>query len=65
MSGGMTYEEIAKELGVSRHTVKNIERKALWKLRRSGKLKEFLSLLEAPVEEYYGENYTVIQQEKC
>jgi DNA-binding XRE family transcriptional regulator len=34
MSAGMTQLEVAKELGVSRQLVAQIEHKALWKLRQ-------------------------------
>jgi len=60
MSAGMTQLEVAKELGVSRQLVAQIEQKALWKLRRTGKLDKFLTLLEAPIEEYYGEDTRII-----
>ena len=60
MSAGMTQLEVAKELGVSRQLVAQIEHKALWKLRRTGKLDKFLTLLEAPIEEYYGEGNRII-----
>jgi len=40
--------------------VAQIERKALWKLRQTGKLDKFLTLLEAPIEEYYGEDTSII-----
>lgn len=60
MSAGMTQLEVAKELGVSRQLVAQIEHKALWKLRQSGKLDKFLTLLEAPIEEYYGEDSRII-----
>ena len=60
MSAGMTQLEVAKELGVSRQLVAQIEHKALWKLRRTGKLDKFLTLLEAPIEEYYGEDSRTI-----
>jgi len=55
MRDGMTYKEIAEALGISRQSVQNIERRALWKLRRSGKLDQFLCLLDIEVKEYYGE----------
>jgi transcriptional regulator with XRE-family HTH domain len=64
MSAGMTQLEVAKKLGVSRQLVAQIERKALWKLRQTGKLDKFLTLLEAPIEEYYGENYRIIKNGK-
>ena len=60
MSAGMTQLEVAKQLGVSRQLVAQIEHKALWKLRQSGKLDKFLTLLEAPIEEYYGEDSRTI-----
>lgn len=62
MRDGMTYTEIAEALGISRQSVKNIERRALWKLKRSGQLDRFLCLLEADVEEYHGETGRVIKQ---
>ena len=62
MRDGMTYAEIAEQLGISRQSVKNIERKALWKLKRSGKLDKFLCLLEMQVEEYHGENHVKVRQ---
>ena len=51
----MTHAQIAEVLGISRESVRNIERRALWKLKRSGQLDKFLCLLEMDVEEYYGE----------
>lgn len=42
----MTHAEIARELGVSRATVQQIENSALWKLKKSGKLKAFLEAKE-------------------
>jgi DNA-binding XRE family transcriptional regulator len=62
MRDGMTHAEIAKVLGVSRETVRNIERRALWKLKRSGQLDKFLCLLEMDVEEYYGEKARRVKQ---
>ena len=58
----MTYAEIAEQLGISRQTVKNIERRALWKLKRSGQLDKFLCLLDMEVEEYYGEHRRRVKQ---
>lgn len=60
MSAGMTQLEVARCLGVSRQLVAQIEHKALWKLRQTGKLDKFLTLLEAPIEEYYGEDTRII-----
>ena len=60
MSAGMTQLEVARCLGVSRQLVAHIEHKALWKLRQTGKLDKFLTLLEAPIEEYYGEHARII-----
>lgn len=60
MRAGMTQLEVARCLGVTQQTVALIEHKALWKLRRTGKLDKFLTLLEAPVEEYYGEGNRII-----
>jgi len=62
MRDGMTYREIAEVLGVSSETVRNIERRALWKLKRSGELDKFLCLLETEVEEYYGEKERKVKQ---
>ena len=62
MSDGMTYTEIAEALGISRQSVKNIERRALWKLKRSGQLDRFLCLLEMDIEEYHGESNRIIKQ---
>lgn len=42
----MTHSEIARELGVSRSTVQQIENSALWKLKKSGKLRAFLEAKE-------------------
>ena len=42
----MTHSEIARELGVSRSTVQQIEKSALWKLKKSGKLRAFLEATE-------------------
>jgi predicted XRE-type DNA-binding protein len=55
MRDGMTHAQIAEVLGISRERVRQIEATALRKLRRSGKLKEFLCLLDIEVQEYYGE----------
>ena len=55
MRDGMTYKEIGKVLGISGERVRMIEATALRKLRRSGRLRDFLCLLEAPVELNYGE----------
>ena len=55
MKDGMTYKEIGEVLGISGERVRTIEATALRKLRRSGRLRDFLCLLEAPVEENYGE----------
>lgn len=44
MSEGMSYSEIAKQLGISRQSVRNIEKKALRKLKNSGKLNQFKEL---------------------
>jgi len=52
---GMTYKEIGKVLGISGERVRMIEAQALRKLRRSGRLRDFLCLLEAPIKENYGE----------
>ena len=58
----MTYTEIAEVLGISRESVRNIERRALWKLKRSGKLDKFLCLLDMEVEEYHGEKMRKVKQ---
>lgn len=63
MRHGMSQLEVAKELGLSRARVGQIERKALWKLKRSGKLDKFLDLLDAPIHEYYGEEFLAVKQE--
>lgn len=55
MKNGMTYKEIGEVLGISVVKVRIIEAQALRKLRRSGRLRDFLCLLEAPVELNYGE----------
>lgn len=55
MRDGMTYREIGEVLGISGERVRMIEAQALRKLRRSGRLREFLCLLEAPIKENYGE----------
>jgi DNA-binding XRE family transcriptional regulator len=62
MRDGMTHAQIAEVLGISRESVRNIERRALWKLKRSGKLEQFLCLLEMEVEEYYGEQGRRVKQ---
>ncbi len=62
MREGMTHTQIAEVLGVSRETVRNIERRALWKLKRSGQLDKFICLLEMDVVEYYGEKGRRVKQ---
>lgn len=62
MRDGMTHAQIAEVLGISRESVRNIERRALWKLKRSGQLDKFLCLLEMEVEEYYGEKSRRVKQ---
>ena len=37
----MTYSEVAEELGVSRQTIKVIERRALEKLKNNKQLREY------------------------
>ena len=63
MKYGMSQLEVAKALGISRRRVGQIEQKALWKLKRSGKLDKFLDLLDAPISEYYGEEFRKVKQE--
>lgn len=62
MRDGMTHAQIAEVLGISRETVRNIERRALWKLKRSGQLDKFLCLLDMDVEEYHGEKSRRVKQ---
>ncbi len=62
MRDGMTHAQIAEILGVSRETVRTIERRALWKLKRSGKLDKFLCLLDMQVEQYHGEKGRRVKQ---
>jgi DNA-binding XRE family transcriptional regulator len=62
MRDGMTHAQIAEVLGISRESVRNIERRALWKLKRSGQLDKFLCLLDMKVEEYYGEKGRRVKQ---
>ena len=62
MRDGMTHQQIADVLGISRERVRQIEATALRKLRRSGKLREFLCLLDMEVQEYYGEQSRRIKQ---
>lgn len=50
----MSYKEIGKVLGLCGESVRQIEKKALRKLRNQGKLKEFLILLDDK-EDYFGE----------
>jgi predicted transcriptional regulator len=42
----MTHGQIAEELGITKREVRNIERSALKKLEKSGKLKAFLEVKE-------------------
>ena len=58
----MTHAQIAEVLGISRESVRNIERRALWKLKRSGQLDKFICLLEMDVVEYYGEQGRRVKQ---
>lgn len=58
----MTYKQIAEVLGISRESVRNIERRALWKLKRSGKLDKFLCLLDTEVVQYHGESKRRVKQ---
>ena len=62
MRDGMTHAQIAEVLGISRETVRNIERRALWKLKRSGQLDKFLCLLDMDVEQYHGEKGRRVKQ---
>ena len=64
MRDGMTHAQIAEVLGISRESVRNIERRALWKLKRSGKLDQFFCLLDMEVEQYYGEESRRIKHGK-
>lgn len=41
---GMSQKEVAEALGISRALVQQIERKALWKLKKCGKLDAFREL---------------------
>lgn len=61
MRYGMSQREVAKALGISRQRVVQIEHQALWKIRKSGLMDKFVDLLDAPVEEYYGESFTNIK----
>ncbi len=61
MRHGMSQREVAEALGISRQRVVQIEHKALWKIKKSGLLDKFVDLLDAPVEEYYGESFTDIK----
>jgi len=62
MRDGMTHAQIAEVLGISRESVRNIERRALWKLKRSGQLDKFLCLLDMEVEQYHGEKGRRVKQ---
>ena len=62
MRDGMTHAQIAEVLGISRESVRNIERRALWKLKRSGQLDKFLRLLDMDVEQYHGEQGRRVKQ---
>ena len=62
MKHGMSKLEVAKALGLSRVRVGQIERKALRKLKNSGKLEKFLCLLDVEVQEYYGDKHRIIKQ---
>ena len=62
MRDGMTHAQIAVVLGISRESVRNIERRALWKLKRSGQLDKFLCLLDMEVEQYHGEKGRRVKQ---
>lgn len=50
----MSYKEIGEVLGLCGEAVRQIEKKALRKLRNQGKLKEFLILLDDK-QDYFGE----------
>ena len=62
MRDDMTHAQIAEVLGISRESVRNIERRALWKLKRSGQLDKFLCLLDMEVEQYHGEKGRRVKQ---
>jgi transcriptional regulator len=64
MRYGMSQREVAEALGISRQRVVQIEHQALWKIRKSGLMDKFVDLLDAPVEEYYGESFTNIKYRK-
>lgn len=55
MSQRMTYKEIAEVLGISRQSVRNIEVRALRKLRNSGKLDDFKELANENWREHINE----------
>ena len=61
MRYGMSQREVAEALGISRQRVVQIEHQALWKIRKSGLMDKFVDLLDAPVEEYYGEQHRRIR----
>lgn len=60
---GMSQREVAKQLGISRTRVAQIEKAALTKIRRSGKMDKFLCLLRQ-YEEYYGEEHQALRHSK-
>jgi transcriptional regulator len=64
MRYGMTQREVAEALGISRQRVVQIEHRALWKIKKSGLMDKFIDLLDAPIEEYYGESFTNIKVRK-
>jgi len=64
MRYGMTQREVAEALGISRQRVVQIVHRALWKIKKSGLMDKFIDLLDAPIEEYYGESFTNMKVRK-
>jgi DNA-directed RNA polymerase sigma subunit (sigma70/sigma32) len=48
----MSHKEIAEHFGLSRESIRQIEKKALRKLKNQGKLEKFLVLFEDRAENY-------------